>query len=168
MRLRYELTRWDVFASSARAIFWNKALRISCIPALIFLWWFTFSYDFESHSQLNKVIQSTIGTLTVATIAIFGGMSVLAIIALSHKEGKGVLGEHVLEITDEGLVESTEANRSLANWKTAFRIRQSKRYFYIYINPENVYAVPRRVRPLEGSTDEFVAELQRQIAKNKR
>ena len=167
MRLRYELTRWDVFVSSTRAMFWNKALRIFTIPALIFLWGFTFSYDFESNSQLSKVVQPTIGTLAVATFAIFGGISVAGLIALSHKRGKGVLGEHLLEITEEGLVESTEVNKSLANWKTAFRIYQSKRYFYIFITPENAYAVPRRVRPLEGSTEEFVAELQRKIAQNK-
>ena len=77
------------------------------------------------------------------------------------------LGEHTLEITDEGLVESTSVNRTLLNWRTPFRIRHTKRYGFIFLSPFNSHPVPKLVPPLEGSTPEFLAELQRRIAANK-
>ena len=84
--------------------------------------------------------------------------------ALLMKENQGTLGEHTLEITEEGLIESTEVNRSVANWKTPFRIRQSSRYGFIYISANQAHIIPMRNPQLEEPPKEFLNELQKRVS----
>jgi hypothetical protein len=61
--------------------------------------------------------------------------------ALKHE---GVLCEHVLEITDEGLVESTELNRTLHKWLSVSRIMRMFGYLYVYVGEMNSHQIPLR------------------------
>jgi len=167
MRLRYRLTRGDIFRAGLRSIVWNPIVYIF-IPFLAFAWWRSFnSGDMADAPVAVRMISATLVIVMTALGGLLGGAVVAAANAFMVKEDRGVLGEHTLEITDEGLVESTSVNRTLLNWRTPFRIRHTKRYGFIFLSPFNSHPVPKLVPPLEGSTPEFLTELQRRIAANK-
>ena len=165
MRLRYALTRWDLFRAGLRAVVCQRVLLIVAIPLLIFTWWST--YTFDENRELPSAVRIMIATLTTATCAGVGIFAAALIVASQSflRRDTGVLGEHTLEITDEGLVESTEVNRSLANWRTSFRIHETSRYAYIYVSVGNAHVVPKARPPLEGSVAEFLGELRARITK---
>ena len=56
---------------------------------------------------------------------------------------RGVLGEHVLEITEQGLVERTAFNEALHRWPIG-RILSLGGYLYIYVSDNNSHQVPKR------------------------
>lgn len=165
MRLRYTLNRWDLFRAGLRAMLRQRVLLFFAIPLLVFVGWSTYTYD--ENRELPPPVRIAVATLTAATCAgvgILAGVSIIAAQSILRRD-TGVLGEHTLEITDEGLLESTEVNRSLANWRTSFRIHETSRYAYIYISVGNAHVVPKGKPPLEGSVPDFLRELRARIAK---
>lgn len=165
MRLRYTLSRWDLFRAGLRAIVCQRVLLVVAIPLLVLTWWSTYTYD--ENRELPAPFRIAVATLTSASVAGFGILAGAVVVAVQSffRRDRGVLGEHTLEITDEGLVESTEVNRSLANWRTSFQIRETSRYAYIYISVGNAHVVPKKSPPLEGSVTEFLDELRVRIKK---
>lgn len=165
MRLRYTLTRWDLFRAGLRAILHQRILLICLIPFLTFIGWS--SYTYEKNQELALPARVTVAMFTAALCA--GGGFVAAALTLAaqsvFRKDTGILGVHTLEITNDGLVESTEVNRSLANWRTLFRIRETSHYFYIYISLGHGYVIPKARAPLEGSVSDFLDELRARITK---
>src|SRR5436190_2349256 len=163
MRLRYSLTRWDLFRGGLRAMLHQRVLLIVVIPLLAFLAWSTYTND--ENRELPVPVKITVAILTAATCAgvgVLAGASIAAAQSFLRRD-TGVLGEHTLEITNDGLIESTEVNRSLANWATLFRIRETSRYAYIYISANNGHIIPKPSPPLEGSVADFLGELRARI-----
>jgi hypothetical protein len=79
------------------------------------------------------------------------------------KESQGTLGEHTLEITESGLVEQTAVSQILSNWRTPFKVRQSKNYGLIFINSLQAHIIPLSRPSLEGSPEEFLTEFKKRI-----
>lgn len=127
------------------------------------MWWSTFTFAENLHQPLPvRIFVATFAAGMCAGVGILGGVVIVAAQSFLRRD-KGVLGEHTLELTDEGLIEATDVNRSLANWRTVFRIRQTKRFVYIYISDANAHVIPRAKPPLEGSVEAFVSEFQSRI-----
>lgn len=163
MRLRYNLTRVDSFKAAFPAMAFHRFVPIFIILISVLLWWSVFaSYGNLGYSLLVRIMATTF----IVAIDVGGGLCAVTLMIAAQsilRRDKGVIGEHTLEITDEGLVESTEVNRSLSNWRTPFRIRETRRYVYIYISCGSAHVVPKAKPPLEGSVTEFIAELRSRI-----
>jgi hypothetical protein len=113
------------------------------------------------------IIASVISAALIALLSIgFGLIATGAILATQSSKDKGMFGEHTLEITDEGLLESTEVNKLLHRWLSSFRIRETRRYVLIFVNEGICHIVPLTSSPLEGSVGEFLEELRVQIREN--
>ena len=165
MRLRYKLTRLDLFIVSFQVLLFQPVFLIVVISILAFAWWNTFaSAEITGYSLPVRIIAAMFSAAQAAGAGLLAGILIIAAKSFMRKD-KGVIGEHTLEITDEGLVESTEVNRSLSNWRTPFRIREMRRYVYIYISSVSAHAVPKTKQPLEGSVAEFITELRSRIGK---
>ncbi|HMF15269.1 MAG TPA: YcxB family protein [Gemmataceae bacterium] len=105
-----------------------------------------------------------------ATLLILPGVALgflmaflVAVMNALSKKAKAVLGEQVLEITEKGLLVSREVNRSLYNWSTSFRIRETRNHVFIFVSTWNAHIIPLRRPPLEGSVREFLDELASRI-----
>jgi hypothetical protein len=164
MRLRYEITRWDLLAAGMRSMFFERLMVWVALATLAGFWWFIFTRveRIEEAHTITSILFATVSTLCIAAAGLFGAFIVNATRACV-RNGKGVLGEHTLEITEEGLVESTDVNRTLANWNSAFQIRRTGSYAFIYVSVGNAHVVPLKTLPLEGSVEEFLDELQSRI-----
>ena len=82
---------------------------------------------------------------------------------LLPKKHQGVLGQHELEMRDEGLIERTEFNESLHRWTGFHRVVSSGGYLYIYVTDRNVHVVPKRSFPSEGAVMLFRTDLERRF-----
>jgi hypothetical protein len=165
MRLRYTLTRWDLFRAGLRAVVAQRVLLIVAVPLLVFVWWSSYSYDENQKLPVPvRIVVATLSSGICAGVGVLAGALILAAQSFLRRD-RGVLGEHILEITEEGLIECTEVNRSLANWRTSFRIRETSRYAYVYVSVGNAHVIPKARPPLEGSVAEFLTELRARIQK---
>ncbi|MFO1460183.1 MAG: hypothetical protein U1G08_12320 [Verrucomicrobiota bacterium] len=152
-----------MFSAGSHALIHQKLTWIFLLAMMAIVGWSTFTN--ERNRDLPMFVRFLSAAITAglcAGIGMAGGIVLTGAQAFLRND-TGVLGEHTLEITDDGLVESTEVNRSLSNWRTRFRIQKIRRYAFIYISATNVYAVPRYRAPFEGSVDEFLAALQERI-----
>src|SRR4026209_1570495 len=104
MRLRYRLTRADLIRAQTRAIFHNKVFIGVLVLFFAFLWWSTFTMaEVAKGSEAVRAITATI----MAGIGLIGVLLFTAIILSLQtllRRDKGVLGEHTLELTEEGVV----------------------------------------------------------------
>ena len=62
------------------------------------------------------------------------------------KEGKnvGLLGEHVLSLNEEGLVESSANGQIKVNWSGITDFKEDEQYFYLYNSSVSAYIIPKR------------------------
>jgi hypothetical protein len=163
MRVDYSITRMDLFRAQARVFLKNRILWLVALPLFGFTWWSTFSWpEIRNQPSVVKFVTASLSTLICASVGAAGGCLFLALQTALRRD-KGVLGCHSLELTEEGLVESTDVNRSLMKWGGTFRIRETRRYVYIYVSDTSFYLVPRaRVAP-GGPLEPFLAELRGKI-----
>jgi len=62
------------------------------------------------------------------------------------REGKngGLLGEHVLSMTNEGLIESTSNGQTKVNWSGIISLKEDNQYFYLYNSSVSALILPKR------------------------
>ena len=163
MRLCYTLNRGDLVWAGSRALFHQRGMLLIAIALTAFVWWSTFTYD--QNRDLPIIARVITATVTAIICNGFGIAAGVACVATNYflRKDRGVLGEHTLEITDDGLVESTEVNRALHNWRTAFRILETQHYIYVYVTATNVHIIPKNRLPIEGSINDFLAALRARI-----
>ena len=96
---------------------------------------------------------------TMYFVVLFGFTVTATSVLILTRKNTGVLGEHRLTITDQGIVEATEHNESLFKW-SAYKKTVSTRGFLILRLTEAMYhGVPRNRPLLEGDLLSFEAEL---------
>lgn len=163
MRLCYTLNRRDLVWAGSRALFHQRGMLLIAIALTAFVWWSTFTDDQNRDLPIiARVITATVTAAICIGVGIAVGVGCVAAHAFLRKD-QGVLGEHTLEITDDGLIESTEVNRSLYNWRTTFRILETRNYAYVYISATHAHIVPKNPLLIDGSVDDFLAALRARI-----
>jgi hypothetical protein len=75
-------------------------------------------------------------------------------------KNRGVVGEHTIEIRDDGLIERTAVNESLHRWPGFGKIQASRRYLFIFATDNIVHYVPLRSFPSAEAATDFRNELQ--------
>ena len=74
----------------------------------------------------------------------------------SKSRNSGVLGEHILTLTEESLEERTSVNRSTHFWKGMFAVEENDRYIYFYLTPLQALIIPKRTFTSESDVGPFV------------
>lgn len=61
-------------------------------------------------------------------------------------EGKndGLLGEHILTLSEEGLVETTSNGETRASWTSIKNFKEDKDYYFLYNSSISAYIIPKR------------------------
>lgn len=77
-----------------------------------------------------------------------------------YSEGKnrGVIGEHELEISADGIIERTLYNETKSAWGAVEKIESNPEYTFIYMNSVTAHVIPTR-RIIEGDLSEFLTTL---------
>lgn len=160
--ITYRLTRWDLFANHMTLWMRNRILQLILVLFLSFELWFGL-FRFPGHFSALKlayrclvILVTSVGLMLVTFVFVGLAMSFLL-------KQRGVICEHVLEITDEGLVESTEMNRTMHRWASICRIMNIFGYLFVYVGDQNAHQVPRR-RILPEQMAYFERELRARTA----
>ena len=146
--ITYRITRWDLFFNNMTLWMRNRILQLMLVLFLGFELWFGLSRYPGHTSALELAFHCLV--ILVSCVVIMLVTFVFVGLAMSFLlKQRGVICEHVLEITDEGLVESTEMNRTLHRWSSICRIMNIFGYLFVYVGDQNAHQVPRRCIPLE-------------------
>ena len=157
--ITYELTRWDVFANWMTVIFRNRILQVFVLVTLLFNGWIILAPKFSTHSFSRLLFDTLVYLMEfLGCIAFF--QVALGLANAFIPKHRGVLGQHVLEITEQGLVERTDCNETLHRWPSICRILSLWGYLYVYVSDTNSHQIPKRCfSPQE--MDSFEADLRR-------
>jgi hypothetical protein len=169
MQLQYGLTRWDLLVGGMRGLFFLRSIVLLVVVLIVSVWCLIFFsvQRFEAANTIVSIVFATLHTIGASAAGMFCAFLVIATSAYFRND-KGVLGEHTLEITDEGLVESTEVNTTLHKWNSMFRIRRTGSYILIFVAEGVGHIVPLKQLPNDGSVEEFIVELESRIRHSQR
>lgn len=164
MKLRYTLTRWDLFSAQLRGFMCNnRALLWLMLIAAVYMFYTSMTNSSPADQSLVvKLITAFLMVCFVLGIGFLGGMAVV-VLNLFLSKGKGVLGEHTLEATEEGLEERTEFNVSLQRWNGIPRVRKIGRSYLIFITEGSAHVIPPPSGILEGDAEQFIAAVRDKI-----
>ena len=70
---------------------------------------------------------------------------------------KGLLGPHVVELTEEGVVERTALRELKVKWEAVERLASSDQHLFIWTSGFNALVVPRRAFASEDALKAFAA-----------
>lgn len=130
---------------------------------MILIWWSQFTYEKNLvHPMGHRVTLASI-SIVIFAVAMTCLICLVLTLTIVLRKHKGVLGIHTLDITDEGLRESTEFNDGLNKWTGLHRLRESRGFVYIYITEAMAHIIPVTRQPLEGDIDAFKRALREKM-----
>lgn len=164
MKLRYTLTRWDLFRAQLRGFMCNnRALLWLMLIAAVYMFYTSMTDSSAVDRSLAvKLISAFLMVIVVLGAAFLAGMSVV-VLNLFLSKGKGVLGEHTLEVTEEGLEERTEFNVSLQRWNGIPKVQKMGLSYLIFITDASAHVIPPPSGILEGDAEQFIATVRSKI-----
>jgi hypothetical protein len=94
---------------------------------------------------------------------VFAFQVVLSGLMILQGKHRGLLGEHVLEVRDDGLLERTDFNESLHRWAGFDKVRSTRSSLYIYVTDALVHVVPLRCFASPADAEAFRNRVQEKI-----
>jgi hypothetical protein len=159
MQIRYSLNRWDLLRVNARSALHNRMIILIWVGISLLL----ALNSFNRSTALAHGFGVSLITVLIVALAIFtlmlGATLLLTSLIVAGRKHTGVLGEHTLRVTEEGLVEKTEHNESLNRWSAYHRTVKSGAYLFLYVTEGMAHVVPLRRPLIEGDFAEFEAAL---------
>jgi len=141
----------------------NQALYYFLAAFGAFVLWSTFTSSvIQDRSAIWRLIYSVAVLVGVLVVGIIAGMSVSALSVILTK-GKGLVGEHQLEITEQGLKESTIFNCSLNTLDGMKGLKETGSFVLLRITDHYAHLIPKN-RPLsEGDLRVFVEHFRQRM-----
>jgi hypothetical protein len=68
---------------------------------------------------------------------------------------KGVLGKHIIQISEEGLREATDVNESFRKWEAVTNVLQNAEYIFIFDSDIMVHIIPKRAFKEKSEAEHF-------------
>lgn len=96
-------------------------------------------------------------------VVFFTFFGVVIVLSLISKANKTTLTEHTITLTDTGLVEETEFNRTEQKWIGIPRLARTHRHIFAYTSQYAAHVIPRRAFDDAASWDAFYEELQSRV-----
>jgi hypothetical protein len=161
--IRYTITRWDILCWNFSVLIRNRVL----IGFFIIVSFAVAANDLRgpemsTRSISFKIFYAVFFTVTMSSFVAAVTLALTSCVVL-FKKNRGFLGDHELEIRDEGLFERTEVNESLHRWAGFHKIVTTRRHLYIFVTDNNVHVVPRRYFASPQEERAFRDELERHI-----
>lgn len=162
MKHTFDLTRWDAIVGNMFTVtvfsrfIPSFIILVSAYATYVNIEWMVFldTKTMAILAALSMVIHITYFLLLMFLISVF-------LIIFNPKLKYGVLGEHVLEVTDAGLLESTAFNETFFKWEAVTKVKRYFRRHFIFISGANYLIVHDRSFPTKQEAIAF-AELIRQ------
>ncbi|MET1076935.1 MAG: YcxB family protein [Pseudomonas sp.] len=156
MRLEYENKFRDLIQFYGAHQFCSPVLQIFIMGTAVFL----FSVQLE-RSPMS--VAATGAALWYAGMWLF--QFLFNIIFYASRKNHSVLTKHILEITDNALIEETKYNKSFFYWNGVIKAVNRLGNVAIYVTPHSAHIVPRRAFASSAQRRELIALIQSKIEK---
>ncbi len=161
MRLDVLLNSKDFNKYTASAIkFWSKKKKrkfnqidVFLYAGLFFVLLFYLLGNDLSLNWIDFITGFVVGTILL--LMVFNEQKKI----LEPKENGFVFGPTVYEFTDGGIRIIKDNNESLTRWDTVEKVFDAKEYFYIFIDHNLAYIIPKRTFLSPEKMNEFVSIL---------
>lgn len=141
--IRYQITRWDLFTNWLTIFLRNRIIQVFVVAIMILNAGLILGPGLSARPFSRTVFYGVVYIIGfVGVLLVFQGIVGFATAFLLKQ--RGIVGQHVLEITEQGLVERTEFNETLHKWTSICRILSIGGYLYIYVSDNNCHQVPKR------------------------
>lgn len=155
--LTYELTRGDLFVNSMTVALRNRMLQIIIGLAFVINAALILGPQIGK-SPLWQLALTAVGLVIGISVTVLFFQGIMAVAIAFVMKQHGVVGQHTLTITPEGLRETTEFNDTVHKWPLIQRVMPLFGSVYIYVGDQNSHQVPRRNVP-PGQLERFLAAL---------
>jgi hypothetical protein len=165
MRLDVLLNSKDFNKFTASAIkFWSKKKRRKFNQMDVFLYaglfFILLFYLLENDMSLNWVDFLTgFAAGTLILLMVFNEQKKI----LEPKKNGFVFGPTVYEFNDRGIKIIKDNNESFTNWSSVEKVFDAREYFYIFIDHNLAYIIPKRTFLSDEKLNEFILLLNRFI-----
>lgn len=157
MRVTYNITRMDRFRGMIHLALRSRANLVLYLLMLLAIG----GSEFATLPTPTTVVElvATLAMLKVILLGATVAFVVLTVLSLAlstrYKRDPGVLGEHTIELTEDGLIESTNVNRTEARWAGICKVVRTNKYLLVYLGRSEAHLIPRRAFATEDDCDRF-------------
>ena len=141
--ITYRLTRWDLWANFLTIFLRSWIIQVFIVVAMLFNGWLFVGPGITTRPFFLTVLKGVLFLITFVGLMVVC-QCVLGLATAFLLKQSGLVGQHVLEITEAGLIERTEFNETLHKWPAVCRILSVCGYLYIYVSDNNSHQVPKR------------------------
>ena len=159
MQVRFDLTKSDLAQSSLVLIVKSPATWIKGVVFNAFLVGILIYFFRNPQSRFDwamLVLSSFVGGLMGFIFSVGVNMANLLLVVTKKA---GLLGEHLIEIGDDGLREKTKQNDTFQSWQGMLAPIRSNRLILIRVNAYLLHVVPRRAFKDDIQYESFWREL---------
>jgi YcxB-like protein len=161
--IKYSLTRWDLLRWNIYLVNRNRTIWVMLIGLNSLITFQNLNAPEMAERTLVVTILFVIVWFALMT-AIVWSVTVLSLaLPVAFKKHKGLLGEHELEIQQEGLVERTAFNEAIHRWAGFHKVVRTRGYLIIYVTDNTAHIVPRRCFPSDHELNHFESALRRHL-----
>lgn len=162
LSVRYSASRWDVL----RCRLWVTAHHKKLVALTLIM---SLPVPFFVCSDWAPGVPRTTGVVIFTFLfVLLAALSFLVIFQILFQafwvlinKNRGVVGEHIFEIRDDGLVERTAFNESLHRWAGFYRIAATRSCLFVFVTENQVHYIPFRAFPTKEEAQRFEAELRK-------
>lgn len=165
--IRFTLTKGDLFWLQLRVVIRNRVV----LGLYVFILFIGLNGLMSAPSVQERSIayQIVFGGFVVVLISIPFWLLQLLVIAnaVVWKKHQGVVCEHLIKLTPEGLEESTAFNSGLHKWAGIHRVESRGGYLAIYINETAAHWIPKRAFSCAAEVHRFEQHIRQAMAQSK-
>jgi len=154
----YKLKRSDLFKFIIYTTLRNKLVWGIWLILCALLVYTTLADTEATTDTLTKVLTAII--LVVFTL-LFVNLLLLftTVIRVVTIRKTGVLCEHVLKLTDDGIVVTSDVNESINRWAGFHKLVATPNYVLLFVTDANAHIVPRRAFASHTASQAFIDEV---------
>jgi hypothetical protein len=165
--VRFTIKKGDLFRLQLRAVLSNRIIwGLYLISLCIFVNGLLSAPGFQERSVVFRVFFGFFGAVLFTVPFCLLQLLVVAN-AVFWKKHQGLIGEHTITLTPEGLEESTSFNSGLHRWTGILRVVSTRLYLLIYINEYMVHTIPKRAFSSVTDAENFEQCIRQAMAESK-
>jgi hypothetical protein len=166
MKIRYNVTRADLVRGAIRSVLFNRPLMTYLSVFIVIMIGWMIKDQIAQKKGTGFIVFFAVFEIALIAALVIIGVAITTCLAIFFGKGRGVIGEHELEISEAGLSERTEFNDSLHRWKGVTAVKESSAFYFIRVNESGgaFHLIPKKMgRVIEGDLGSFIAEIKSRI-----
>jgi len=153
MKLKYTVSRGHYFSFQLRSLVTNTHTQILYLALFMFVG--ISSYLNEGDNPEVSTIARVLGSLLAFLIIVIPLLFIFTASLSYLRKGKGIFGDHTLEINEDTVIETSETTTTSINKDKILKIWRGSKIDAIYTTANSAILVPRVVSQAEDNREQY-------------